>query len=194
VHIGRGRDSNALLDAARQMGAFRPQPQFLPVSTAAGGFVITDPGGAVPLGETLPVLRPVGRFKGLSGPVMVPVGTVTVRDAGTGEVTATDGGIVPLKLQGGEVVGLETAGNPARSRRTIAQCTDATGAPRVDDRGPLPVPFWQRRPNRCLRRNWPRPSVSPHCQQRCAPMRPVLPDGTSLPLQFRARPTAAFCR
>jgi hypothetical protein len=68
---------NALYDLAQQMAKFRPHLLQMPIAPKGGSLAIADPSGAVPMGVTLPVLRPAGRFAGVAGPVMVPVGQVT---------------------------------------------------------------------------------------------------------------------
>jgi hypothetical protein len=148
---------NALLDAAGKMAAFRPQPQFLPVTGSAGAMTVADLAGAVPIGASLPVLRRVGRFKGLAGEAMVPVGSVTAGEPVAAGIAVTDSGPAPLALRGGEVVALETAGTPARSRHVVAQCTDAAGLARTVDKGSIPVAVWSAAAGTLLAQKLPAP-------------------------------------
>lgn len=132
---------NALLDAAKQMAAFRPQSRLLPITGKAGTFTIIDPTGSVPLQTTFPVLRDAGHFRGLSGNVRIPIGSVTTRESGPGTTIATGADVTALSLLGGEVVAMETSGTPAVSRGAVSQCIDSEGKPRVDDRGAVPDPL-----------------------------------------------------
>ncbi|WP_404478565.1 hypothetical protein [Novosphingobium sp. BL-52-GroH] len=131
---------NALGDAAKAISTFRPQPRFVPLTDKGGALVMTDDAGAAGLGQTLPVLRPAGRFPGVTGAVMVPVGDVTTRQAVADGLAVTDAGVVPLSLRGGEVVALEASGVPATMRQTVGQCLDAAGTPALDDRGQVAMP------------------------------------------------------
>lgn len=131
---------NALEDAARKMGAFRPQPRFARIARKDGTLMVEDAGGAVGLGQTLPVLRPAGRFAGIAGSVMVPVGEVSTREIFAGGVLVSDGGVAALALRGGEAVALETAGVPATMRLSVGQCLGADGLPAIEDRGQVAMP------------------------------------------------------
>ena len=133
---------NALEDAAKAMSSFRPQPRFVPLAGKGGAMVMADTAGAAGLGQTLPVLRPAGRFPGVAGAVMVPVGAVTTREAVAGGLSVADAGVVPLVLRGGEVVALEASGVPATMRQTVGQCLGAGGTPALDDRGQLAMPAY----------------------------------------------------
>ncbi|WP_159983768.1 MULTISPECIES: hypothetical protein [unclassified Novosphingobium] len=131
---------NALEDAAKAISAFRPQPRFAPLSGKSGAMLIADTGGAAGQGQTLPVLRPAGRFPGIAGNVLVPVGKVTTREVVAGGLAVADADVEPLALRGGEVVALEASGVPATMRQTVGQCSGANGAPALDDRGQIAMP------------------------------------------------------
>lgn len=126
---------NALTDAALKMNAFRPQPRFLPVQAKDGAFIVDDAAGAAPLGETLQVLRSSGRFPGIAGQVMTPIGKISTRELTAGGVLAINADPGPLYLRGGEVVALESSGAPSTMRLSVEQCALANGSVAVDDRG-----------------------------------------------------------
>ncbi|WCT80248.1 hypothetical protein [Novosphingobium humi] len=133
---------NALGHLARAMADFRPAPVTAPVFMQKDRITIADPGGAVPLDLTLPVLRPAGQVRGLAGPVMVPVGEITGKEVAGNAVLAVDAGVMPLALHGGEVVALESAGTSAATRAVIAQCQDEEGKAKFEDRGTIPTAVW----------------------------------------------------
>lgn len=130
---------NALSDVAAKMAGFKPVPRTLPVSRSGTQILIEDPGGIVPLGLTLPVMRPSGRFSGVKEEVLIPVGEVNTTVLGGGGVLATDAGIRSLSIRGKDVVALETSGNAVATRMAITHCTDADGKPAQDDRGQVPM-------------------------------------------------------
>jgi len=134
---------NALEEAAKAMSAFRPQPRFVPVTGKAGAMVMADTAGAAGIGQTLPVLREVGRLPGLQGKVMIPVGKVTTREVVAGGLAVADADVEPLSLRGGEVVALEAGGVPATMRQSVGHCTDtgrANGLRALSDRGQVAMP------------------------------------------------------
>jgi hypothetical protein len=139
MSLAQRRDAvlrNALEDAAKAMATFRPQPRLVALLGKGGTMTMAD-GGASGMGQTLPVLRPAGRFSGISGPVMVPVGVVTTGAPAATGMAVTDAGALPLSLVGGEVVALEASGLPATMRQSVGQCLDDAGLPAIDDRGQI---------------------------------------------------------
>lgn len=130
---------NALADVAAKMAGFKPVPRTLPIAKAGAEMVIADPGGIVPLGLTLPVMRPSGRFPGVKEEVLIPVGEVNTTALAGGGVLATDAGIRSLSLRGKDVVALESSGNAVATRMAVAHCTAADGGPAQDDRGQVPM-------------------------------------------------------
>lgn len=130
---------NALADAASRMAGFRPVPHTLPISKAGAQAFIADPGGLVPMGLTLQVMRPSGRFGGLKDEVLVPIGMVNTTAATDGGILATDAGVLALSLRKHDQVLLETSGNAITTRKVLAHCTGDDGLPAVDDRGPTPM-------------------------------------------------------
>ncbi|MCJ2180998.1 hypothetical protein [Novosphingobium album (ex Hu et al. 2023)] len=77
---------------------------------------MADTTGLAGIGQTLPVLRPAGKYPGVTGPVMVPVGEVTTREPVSGGLAVSDAGVIPLALRGGEMVALEASGIAAAMR------------------------------------------------------------------------------
>jgi hypothetical protein len=133
---------NALTDLAQQMAAFRPRSLQLPIADKGGGLVIGDPAGAVPIGATLPVLRPAGHFHGVAGAVMVPVGQVLTGAPTAGGIGAENAGPGRLEAGSGAVVALENAGQSAATRTITPLCSDVNGELAIQDKGTLPVPAW----------------------------------------------------
>lgn len=133
---------NALTDLAGQMAGFRPRSLQLPIGEKGGALAIADPASAVPIGATLPVLRPAGHFRGIAGTVLVPVGQVLTGAPTTGGIAAENAGPGRLDLGNGAVVALESAGQNAATRTITPLCSDAGGQLSVQDKGTLPVPAW----------------------------------------------------
>ena len=133
---------NALVDLSTKLATFQPQPLALPVLRKDGALYAADPTGAIPMQTTFEVMRPAGRFPGIAGEVLVPVGQATARTEAEGGVILSDDGISPLVLRGKETLTLENTGQPSGSRRAIAQCLDDLGKPAFDSRGAFWLPTW----------------------------------------------------
>ena len=133
---------NALIDLATKLATFRPQPLSLPVVRKNDALFADDPTGAIQMQTMFEVMRPAGRFPGITGEVMVPVGQVTARSETAGGVILSDASVTPLVLRGKETVTLENSGLPSRSRSAIAQCQDASGRPVFDSRGAVKLLTW----------------------------------------------------
>lgn len=133
---------NALIDAASQMAEFRTKPLALPIVRDGSAMLVRDPGGALPIGAQLTVLRDVGKMGNVGEHVLLPVGQVATAELVAGGVRVTDADVVALSLKSGDVVALDQAGPALLSRRTIEQCTVGDGSRRIDDRGRLAMPLW----------------------------------------------------
>ncbi len=194
---------NALIEAATAMTGFKAQPLDLPVIARHGAMIVRDGGGVLPAGVQLTVLRDIGRMPGIAGPVRVPAGMVTTGDVLAEGVAATDSGEIPLQLKGGETVAIDRAGPPILSRRAVAQCADADGRPRVDDRGKLAVHGWTTTgaagfatgyDGPMLVANLPARLAALNAEfagwERYAPARPRTPDACFVPV-IAVAPTAA---
>lgn len=134
---------NALIKAAQAVSAWRPSPAMLPVNHNSEGFGITDPGGALSLGQQVVVLRRLGRI-GPAADVRIPVGQLRVDRAMAGQVlAASDIGLEPLRFKTGDMVMADTAGQVLGTRRAVEQCRGPGGAVSIDWRGDARPSLWR---------------------------------------------------
>jgi len=134
---------NALTKVAQALSAWRPSPAMLPVSQNGEGFSITDPGGALSLGQQVVVLRRIGKV-GPVADVRLPVGRLRVDQALAGQtLAASDIGMEPLRFKAGDMVIIDAAGQALGTRRAVDQCRDASGTPSVDWRGDAQPSVWR---------------------------------------------------
>lgn len=162
---------NALADLAGQMAAFHPRSLQLSIADKGGALVIADSASAVPIGATLPVLRPAGHFRGVAGVVMVPVGQVLTGAPTDDGIAADNAGPGRFDAGPGTVVALESTGQPAATRTITPLCSDAAGQPAVQDKGTLPVPAWAAAAPALLAERTTLPLALPDLHAHLAPYR-----------------------
>lgn len=131
---------NAIKDAASQMASFKPRPFQVALRSRNNRFEIDDPTGSIMLNATLPVFRRIGRVQGVkSQDLLVPIGSVNPVEAQGGTVFADNAGPTNLNVRNGDLVAFEMAGMPVVSRSLLGQCADASGRPKGDVKGDVPV-------------------------------------------------------
>ncbi|RZJ32260.1 MAG: hypothetical protein EON85_01700 [Brevundimonas sp.] len=139
------RDDLALIAAVRRAvevvgREFRPQPLRLPVSAAAGGVRVADPGGALTPGVSASILRRVGRIAGIEGEVWAPVTDVEVTATDQDGATARFAGVQAVSVRSGDQLAWEAPSLATASRRWFIQCADARGDGVVSARGSILQP------------------------------------------------------
>ena len=128
---------NALIEAAGQLARFKPQPHELAIAAAGERLLIKDPGGLVPLGAELTVVRAAGRVSGIRSPIRVPVGTITASQLAAGGVEATSVDLTNVKLRSGDLALTEQFARPLSARAPVLRCAAGESAA-IDDRGSVP--------------------------------------------------------
>lgn len=132
---------NALNDLADRIGAFRPETGFVELADGGDAPLIADPGGVLPLGAQMPVLR---RVSGINGrrEVLVPVGDIRTLAAEPAGIRAAHAGLGQGSLRRGDLVPTLRGGPPLRSRRALMRCRGADGALALDTRGGVAMTAW----------------------------------------------------
>lgn len=139
------RDDLALIAAVRQAvevvgREFRPQTLRLPVSAAAGGVRVADPGGALTPGVSASILRRIGRVPGIDGDVWSPITNVEVMSTDQDGAIARFAGVETVSVRSGDQLAWEAPSLATASRRWFIQCADAQGNGSVSARGSIPQP------------------------------------------------------
>lgn len=118
---------NAMTLAARALKAgFTPSRVRLTVASADDGEVsITDPTGALGMGQDALVVRSIGRVSGVQGDVWVPVAALEVTGFGQGVATARQSGVEIARVRRGDQVAHDTVGSMTASRFRYAPCAPA---------------------------------------------------------------------
>lgn len=118
---------NAMTLAARSLKAgFTPSRVRLVVASADDGEVsITDPTGALGMGQDAQVVRSIGRVSGVQGDVWMPVAALEVTGFGQGVATARQSGVQIARVRRGDQVAHDTVGSLSASRFRYAPCAPA---------------------------------------------------------------------
>jgi len=118
---------NAMTLAARSLKAgFTPSRVRLTVASAGDGEVsITDPTGALGMGQDAQVVRSVGRVSGVEGDVWMPVAALEVTSFGNGTATARQSGVEIAHVRRGDQVAHDTVASLSASRFRYTPCTPA---------------------------------------------------------------------
>ena len=118
---------NAMTLAARALKAgFTPSRVRLTVASADDGEVsITDPTGALGMGQDALVVRSIGRVSGVQGDVWAPVAALEVTGFGQGVATARQSGVEIARVRRGDQVAHDTVGTLSASRFRYAPCAPA---------------------------------------------------------------------
>ncbi|MGX1587923.1 hypothetical protein [Brevundimonas diminuta] len=118
---------NAMLRAAQALKAgFTPSRVRLAVASADDGEVlITDPTGALGMGQNAHVVRSIGRVSGVQGDVWVPVASLEVTGFGEGAATARQSGVEIARVRRGDQVAHDTVGSLSASRFRYTPCAPA---------------------------------------------------------------------
>lgn len=118
---------NAMTLAARALKAgFTPSRVRLAVASADDGEVsITDPTGALGMGQDAQVVRSIGRVSGVQGDVWVPVAALEVTGFGQGVAKARQSGVEIARVRRGDQVAHDTVGSLSASRFRYAPCAPA---------------------------------------------------------------------
>jgi hypothetical protein len=118
---------NAMTLAARALKAgFTPSRVRLTVASADDGEVsITDPTGALGMGQDALVVRSIGRVSGVQGDVWAPVAALEVTGFGQGVATARQSGVEIARVRRGDQVAHDTVGSLSASRFRYAPCAPA---------------------------------------------------------------------
>lgn len=118
---------NAMTLAARALKAgFTPSRVRLTVAAADDGEVsITDPTGALGMGQDALVVRSIGRVSGVQGDVWAPVAALEVTGFGQGVATARQSGVEIARVRRGDQVAHDTVSSLSASRFSYAPCAPA---------------------------------------------------------------------
>lgn len=118
---------NAMRQAAQVLKAgFTPSRVRLAVASADDGeVVITDPAGALGLGQNAHVVRAIGRVSGVQGEVWAPVAALEVVEFGDGVAKARQSGVEVARVRRGDQVVQDTVGSLSASRFRYAPCATA---------------------------------------------------------------------
>ncbi|WP_297803844.1 hypothetical protein [uncultured Brevundimonas sp.] len=128
---------NAMLRAAQALRTgFTPSRTRLQVASSSDSeVVISDPTGALGMGQDAHAVRSIGRVSGIQGDVWVPVAALEVVDFGNGVATARQSGVEIRRVRRGDQIAHNTIGSLSASRYRYTPCLTATGAPNVVFRG-----------------------------------------------------------
>lgn len=128
---------NAALKAAQALRTgFTPSRTRLQVASSSDSEVtITDPTGALGMGQDAHVVRSVGRVSGIQGDVWVPVAALEVVDFGNGVATARQSGVEISRVRRGDQIAHDSIGSLSASRYRYTPCLNASGQPNVIFRG-----------------------------------------------------------
>lgn len=118
---------NAMKRAAEALrSGFTPSRVRLAVASADDGEVaITDPTGALGMGQDAHVVRSIGRVSGVQGEVWMPVASLEVTGFGDGSATARQSGVEIARVRRGDQVAHDTIGSLSASRFRYAPCSTA---------------------------------------------------------------------